>query len=773
MLRMGQGVEKDLPKALGMLEAAAARKHPEALRMLGEMHREGLGVPKDLGRAFALFAEAETLGDRDALFFRGYMTIQGEGTEKDVGAGVAFVRSAAEAGHARARFLMGQIRLGGIGVPADGIDGMRWFARAVLSGDAEAASTLNDRANGNDAFAAAYVALLFLRGPEGVRNPAQAERLFPILRGHGAASAVLGIEYARGEFVDEDPDLALAWLSRKRETAIPEADYQEGRLLLERGGPAAEACEFVNRAARAGHAGAQTWMKAAVANGVPAALRLDAEAVLDTGNIIEGTKRLVAAGLAGDAAAAVRVLRPGGPRFPRNDPRLLEVAATGDADSLELCWEICRDSGEFAEALRYARLLRRRDGDPLPLARHHLLGEGIPRDLATAARLFAEALERDSKEDPLAQLRAADPWLDEELDAGKDPAWAVASIVPCCLRGRRLEADEARLLLDMGRERFPPALALAFAFSERPETIEPLVAEAAAKGDPDCQWTHSIPLRAKGQTKPADEWLRKASDGGLAAAQIERAAILKGEGKGREAAALLEQAAAQGAPEAWLELGTLLDEGRSVPRDVKKAREWIERAAEAGEPRAATALAGMLLPTDPAKAAAWLQSAAEEREPGAISMLAALAERGENPVFRFRLGLSVHEGARSDEIRKAGLADVVAAARAGCAEAWKWLLENAVPEKIDVLSALAELVEGSDARPESKRLLFHRIFVGTIRSHLPARALARLYAEGCGFPADPVLAAVWGGSAEGGPAPTSPESAELLRRRIEDYRWFR
>lgn len=740
--------------------------------MLGEMHREGLGVPKDLGKAYSLFSEAEELGDRDALFFLGYMSIQGEGTEKDVEAGVEFVRSAAEAGHARARFLMGQICLGGIGVPADGIEAMRWFTRSVLSGDAEAASTLNDRANGNDAFAAAYVALLFLRGPDGVRNPAQAERLFPILRDHGAASAVLGIEYARGEFVDLDPDLALAWLSRRRETPIPEADYQEGRLLLVRGGPVAEACELVSRAARAGHAEAQCWMSAGVASSTPAALRLDGEALLAAGNRIEGTERLRAAGLAGDAAAAVRLLVPGGPRFPQNDPRLLEAAASGDADSLELCWRICRDSGDFTRALRYARSLRRRAGRSLPLARHHLLGEGLPQDLVAAARLFAEALAKDSKEDPLAQLRAADPWLDEELDAGKSPAWAAASLAPCLLLDRRLGPDEAEILLGLGRSGFPAALALAFAFAERPEAIEPLLAEAAAKGDPACQRALAISLRGKGQTKPAEDWLRRAADGGLAAAQVELAAIRKGEGRGREAAALLEKAAAQGLPEAWLELGSLLEEGKSVPRDVKKAREWIERAAEAGEPRAETALAGMLLPTDPAKAAAWLQSAAREREPAALSLLSELASRGENPAFRFRLGLLVYEGARSEELREQGLGDIRLAARGGSAEAWNWLLENATPDRPGPLRTLAALVLESNGRPRMEKLLFHRIRDGAIRARIGAAALARLYAEGCGVPADPILAAVWGCAAGEPKRPPSPESAGLLDRRIEDYRWF-
>ena len=80
-----------------------------------------------------------------------------------------------------------------------------------------------------------------------------------------------------------------------------------------------------------------------------------------------------------------------------------------------------------------------------------------------------------------------------------------------------------------------------------------------------------------------------------------------------EAMSAFRKAADKGSTSAMVELGVLLGTGTGVPKDQAEARKLFERAAEAGNPRGVTNLAGLSggAPSDPVKARALLSKAAE------------------------------------------------------------------------------------------------------------------------------------------------------------------
>lgn len=98
-------------------------------------------------------------------------------------------------------------------------------------------------------------------------------------------------------------------------------------------------------------------------------------------------------------------------------------------------------------------------------------------------------------------------------------------------------------------------------------------------------------------------------------------------------AADLREQAAQGVAEAQTNLGLLYYDGRGVPRDYTKAREWFEKAAAQGHADAQYNL-GMLydfekgVPQNFATAKRWYEQAAMQGHAGAQNNLGALHEFG-------------------------------------------------------------------------------------------------------------------------------------------------
>lgn len=100
-----------------------------------------------------------------------------------------------------------------------------------------------------------------------------------------------------------------------------------------------------------------------------------------------------------------------------------------------------------------------------------------------------------------------------------------------------------------------------------------------------------------------------------------------------EAASLYQRAAGLGSPGAMYNLGVMLEAGRGVPRDERKARDWYAKAGEAGEVKAMVLLGDMFArgrggARDLTEAVAWFERGARGGDPLAMSNLAYMLESG-------------------------------------------------------------------------------------------------------------------------------------------------
>lgn len=100
-------------------------------------------------------------------------------------------------------------------------------------------------------------------------------------------------------------------------------------------------------------------------------------------------------------------------------------------------------------------------------------------------------------------------------------------------------------------------------------------------------------------TATAERWFEKAARQGFAKGEAEYGLILFQNGKQREAVPWLRKGAERGDARAQYVLGTILLNGVYASKDEAGARQWIGRAAKAGLPAAAEALAVLGAPPVP------------------------------------------------------------------------------------------------------------------------------------------------------------------------------
>jgi TPR repeat protein len=127
----------------------------------------------------------------------------------------------------------------------------------------------------------------------------------------------------------------------------------------------------------------------------------------------------------------------------------------------------------------------------------------------------------------------------------------------------------------------------------------------------------------------------------------------------KDAIAAYRKAADKGSSAAMVELGLLLGNGTGVQKDDAQGRQWLQRAAAAGNPRAAVTLANTEggTPADPGEARALLEKAAAANSAEA----------------QFQLGVMYAEGTGGPKDDAAARALFEKAAAQGHAQALDWM----------------------------------------------------------------------------------------------------
>lgn len=135
----GKGVEKDISRAIELLETAAQAGHVEAKTQLAINFYHGFGVPRDVAKAIPLLRVAADAGAPEAMTLLGLAYLSGEGVESDPPRAVALLEKAAHLGDMPAQSALSEVyRHGGIGVTRSPKEAVRWAIAAARQGEAGA-----------------------------------------------------------------------------------------------------------------------------------------------------------------------------------------------------------------------------------------------------------------------------------------------------------------------------------------------------------------------------------------------------------------------------------------------------------------------------------------------------------------------------------------------------------------------------------------------------------------------------------------------------------
>lgn len=159
MLSRGEGVSRDMEKALFWLREAASQGHVDAQIALGTLYAEGEGgTPQDKAEAVNWLLALAGQGNTDAqavlkelekdmatdtlpeeeLLARAYASLEGKGVPQDKTEAARWFRKAAGQRNAAAQNYLGIMYCNGYGIAKDRHEAARWFQKAARQGQRNA-----------------------------------------------------------------------------------------------------------------------------------------------------------------------------------------------------------------------------------------------------------------------------------------------------------------------------------------------------------------------------------------------------------------------------------------------------------------------------------------------------------------------------------------------------------------------------------------------------------------------------------------------------------
>ena len=208
-------------QALKWLTKAAEAGQDCAQYALGKIYRDGQGIEKDMQKAVELFTLAAEQENSFAAFALGKLYLVGDGVvPRDPAAALKWLTSAAELGNQFAQYRLGKLLLkGDDGIPRDVEAAIRWLTASAEQGSEYAEYAL---------------ALGYLAGEDIPKDSAKAVELLKrsASRGNQFAQYRMGKLLLQGEEAPKDTETAIRWLTAAAEQGNQYAQYALGKLYL-------------------------------------------------------------------------------------------------------------------------------------------------------------------------------------------------------------------------------------------------------------------------------------------------------------------------------------------------------------------------------------------------------------------------------------------------------------------------------------------------------------------------------------------------------------
>lgn len=188
---------------------------------LGKIYRDGQGVEKDVQKAVELFTLAAMQGNSFAAFALGKMYLSDDpALSRNVAAALKWITNAAEHGNQFAQYYLGKLLLKGTDdISQDTNSALRWLLASVEQGNVHAEYAL---------------AMAYLKGESVPKDSLKAMELLKRAssREHQFAQYQLGKLLLQGEDVPKDVVTAVHWLTASAMHGNQYAQYALGKLYL-------------------------------------------------------------------------------------------------------------------------------------------------------------------------------------------------------------------------------------------------------------------------------------------------------------------------------------------------------------------------------------------------------------------------------------------------------------------------------------------------------------------------------------------------------------
>lgn len=566
----GEGVKQDYAKAFAWYEKAALQNYAKAECNLGWLYETGKGVAQDYGKAFAWYEKSALQGNMYAQCNLANFYEEGKGVIQDYEKAFAWYEKAALQGSMRGQNSLGLLYKTGKGVSQNYAKAAEWYEKAAMQGDMYAQYNLANLYRDGTGVTQDYEKALTWYEKSAAQNNPGAKRDLDVIYKKSLATAA-------------NESRVRQWLEKAAMQGNAEAARCLARFYEDGGAIFADGLRLAGSTPR--YLGIPPQILPRVAAVFPA-LQAEKNAPL--------WQQAFAAHQAGDRLTAFALMR--------------ELAEDGDADA------------HYLLALMYL------DGTPIVSDRYPamtvLYKVKNEREFAARGHLAQIYYWAEKTDDPLrlTEFRSNTREMLKKLAAeGDAPAQNFLGCI-YAIYGRNIHADDPKatecfadaaaqndamgqfnlaLAYESGEDDhcdwaqahdyyekaaaqdFAPAqfhLALQYLHGKGVACDEALawrwMARAAAAGDADAQ--NALGLRAlhNGDTAQAQQWFAQAAAQGLAAAQnnlavCDPAAQCEG----------LTQAAAQGEPRAWFNLGVLAERAGNVAQ----ARQHYAQAVLCGD----------------------------------------------------------------------------------------------------------------------------------------------------------------------------------------------